>query len=87
MFAWIDAEKAEFTLRNRIAADDTGRRRPRPASLWGQRTRSSLAPPVLAEGRDAFTGKPASASLRNPMICASLNRFFTFDLLPAETEL
>ena len=43
MFAWIDAEKAEFTLRNRIAADDTGRRRPWPASLWGQRTRSSLA--------------------------------------------
>ena len=28
----------------------------------------------------SFTGRPASASRRNPMICASVNRFFTSDL-------
>ena len=34
-----------------------------------------------------FTGRPASASRRNPMICASLNRFFTSDLPSREIEL
>ena len=35
----------------------------------------------------SLIGTPVSASRRNPMICVSLNRFFTSDLLPPEIGL
>ena len=48
--------------------------RDQPRERRGQRSEN----PWLRQS--CLTGRPASASPRNPMICASLNRFFTSDL-------
>ena len=64
---------------------ENGRLKKLPAETsWrGQHARSSTSQVSAFRGRlrNSFTGNPASASGRKPMMCSSENRFFTSNLL------